>query len=129
MSTIAYVGTSDHVDATAAGAEVAALAPGPPAGRAAAVAPGVASADHDRAALLTAVQAARPGVPIVGCCCEGVIARNDANDGTGLGLAISQGLCRLTGGVITAEATPGHGSTFTVRPPADGTGPRQEMAR
>jgi small ligand-binding sensory domain FIST len=123
MSTIAHVGTSHHVDSTAAGAEAAALALGPLAGRAAAVAPGLASADHDRAALLAAVQAARPGVPVVGCCCEGVIARNDSNDGTGLGLAISHGLRR------TAEATLGHGSTFTRRLPAGCTGPREAMAR
>jgi hypothetical protein len=129
MSTIAHVGTSHHVDSTAAGAEAAALALGPLAGRAAAVAPGFASADHDRAALLTAVQAARPGVPVVGCCCAGVIAPNDANDGTGLGLAISHGLCRVTSGVITAEATLGHGSTFTLRLPAGCTGPREEMAQ
>ena len=129
MSTIAHVGTSHHVDSTAAGAEAAALALGPLAGRAAAVAPGLASADHDRAALLAAVQAARPGVPVVGCCCEGVIARNDSNDGTGLGLAISHGLRRLTGSVITAEATLGHGSTFTRRLPAGCTGPREALAR
>jgi len=38
--------------------------------------------------------------------------------GTGLGLSITQSFCRMIGGTISVESTPGSGSTFTMDVPA-----------
>lgn len=80
MPTTAHVGTSHQVDSAAAGAEAAAFALAPLEGRVPSVALVFASADHDHAVLLAAIQAAMPEVPLVGCSGEGIIAQNDSNE-------------------------------------------------
>ena len=40
------------------------------------------------------------------------------DEGTGLGMVITQRLCRVMGGDISVESTPGVGSVFEVRLPA-----------
>jgi hypothetical protein len=80
MSTIAHVGTSHHVDSTAAGTDAARAAREGLGGRQAAVALVFASADHDHGPLLAAIQRELPGVPLVGCTGEGVIADDQSNE-------------------------------------------------
>ncbi|MCZ6508115.1 MAG: PAS-domain containing protein, partial [Acidobacteria bacterium] len=46
--------------------------------------------------------------------------------GTGLGLAITKEFCRLLGGGITCASTPGEGSCFVIRVPADSAMPKGE---
>ncbi|MEZ5289534.1 MAG: FIST N-terminal domain-containing protein [Vicinamibacterales bacterium] len=78
--TVAHVGTSRQVDSSSAGAEAAAGALGKLDGQRPSMALVFASADHDHEALLEAVRSRLPGVPVVGCSGEGIIADDDSNE-------------------------------------------------
>lgn len=80
MATSAHVGTSHHVDSISAGRAAARAAREGLGGRTPSVALVFASADHDHGLLLGAIQAELPGVPIVGCTGEGVIAHDESNE-------------------------------------------------
>jgi signal transduction histidine kinase len=47
-------------------------------------------------------------------------------EGTGLGLALTRRLLALHGGTVSAQSTPGQGSTFTARLPLEDQGPEAE---
>lgn len=47
-------------------------------------------------------------------------SRNRRYEGTGLGLALSQRFCKLLGGYISVDSTPGEGSIFTIHIPDAG---------
>lgn len=84
MSTLAKVCTSKSLDSTTAGQEAAAGAIAGLAGAAPSLLLVFASADHDHAALVTAVSAVAPGTPVAGCSGEGVIAHDDSDESLGV---------------------------------------------
>jgi hypothetical protein len=80
MATTAHVGTSYREDSAAAGREAIADALTKLDGRRPNVALVYATADHDQTALLDGLRSAIPGVPLVGCSGEGVIAHDESTE-------------------------------------------------
>ena len=80
MATLAQVGTSYREDSAAAGREAAAGAIARLSTASPAVAIVYATADHDQAALLAGIRSEMPGVPLVGCSGEGVIAHDESTE-------------------------------------------------
>lgn len=78
MTTRAHVGLSHLDDSATAGREAATAALSKLPGHRADVALMFATADHQHDALLGAVQAAMPGVTVLGCSGEGVIAHDES---------------------------------------------------
>ena len=80
VATLAQVGTSYREDSAAAGREAAAVAIAKLSTASPAVALVYATADHDQAALLAGIRSEMPGVPLVGCSGEGVIAHDESTE-------------------------------------------------
>lgn len=80
MSTIARVGTSSLLESAAAGTAAAHAALADLGGAPPSLALVFASSDHDHERLIAAIGAVVPGVPVVGCSGEGVIAGDDSSE-------------------------------------------------
>lgn len=78
MPTRAHVGLSYHDDAREAGREAAHAAVQPLGDRSVNLALVFATAEYSQAMLIAAIQEALPGVPLVGCSGEGVIAHDES---------------------------------------------------
>lgn len=80
MATVASVGVSTKFDSAAAAGDAVGEARAGLAGAAPSVALVFASADHDHDQLLATIEGALPGVSVVGCSGEGIIAHDDSNE-------------------------------------------------